>query len=96
MKMRDWPLNDLTTDFVLSYCVQVLADVTGGPDLLARAIAGSYAVIVATGFRPSFDLTASWKVWWFCNIQAFLFASKIKELNYDLRWKVPFYIWLLI
>jgi len=40
----------------------VLADVTGGPDLLARAIAGSYAVIVATGFRPSFDLTASWKV----------------------------------
>ncbi|KAG0577830.1 hypothetical protein KC19_5G184900 [Ceratodon purpureus] len=40
----------------------VLADVTGGPDLLARAIAGSSAVIVATGFRPSFDLTASWKV----------------------------------
>lgn len=40
----------------------ILADVTGGPDLLARAIAGSNAVIVATGFRPSFDLTASWKV----------------------------------
>jgi hypothetical protein len=44
-------------------CVQILADVTGGPDLLARAIAGSNAVIVATGFRPSFDLTASWKVY---------------------------------
>lgn len=43
-------------------CGKVLADVTGGADLLARAIAGSDAVIVATGFRPSFDLTASWKV----------------------------------
>jgi nucleoside-diphosphate-sugar epimerase len=40
----------------------VLADVTGGADLLGRAIAGSNAVIVATGFRPSFDITASWKV----------------------------------
>lgn len=43
-------------------CVQVLADVTQSVDLLAKAIAGSDAVIVATGFRPSFDITASWKV----------------------------------
>lgn len=42
--------------------MQVLADVTQSVDLLAKAIAGSDAVIVATGFRPSFDLTASWKV----------------------------------
>lgn len=43
--------------------VKVLADVTQGADTLSKAIAGSNAVIVATGFRPSIDLTASWKVY---------------------------------
>jgi uncharacterized protein YbjT (DUF2867 family) len=40
----------------------VLADVTQSVELLAKAIGGVDAVIVATGFRPSFDLLASWKV----------------------------------
>lgn len=40
----------------------VKADVTQGAELLSKAIAGSNAVIVATGFRPSIDITASWKV----------------------------------
>jgi len=40
----------------------VLADVTKGVDLLSKAIAGTDAVIVATGFRPSIDLTSAWKV----------------------------------
>lgn len=43
-------------------CVKVLADVTQSVELLAKAIGGVDAVIVATGFRPSFDLLASWKV----------------------------------
>lgn len=42
--------------------MQVKADVTQGAELLSKAIAGSNAVIVATGFRPSIDITAPWKV----------------------------------
>ncbi|CAK9189359.1 unnamed protein product [Sphagnum troendelagicum] len=42
-------------------CVKVLADVTQSVELLVKAIGGVDAVIVATGFRPSFDLLASWK-----------------------------------
>ena len=43
--------------------MQVLADVTQSVDLFAKAIAGSDVVNVATGFRPSFDLTTSLKVY---------------------------------
>lgn len=42
--------------------MKVLADVTKGVDSLSKAIAGADVVIVATGFRPSIDLTSAWKV----------------------------------
>lgn len=42
---------------------QVKADVTEGATKLAEVIShDSDAVICATGFRPSWDLTAPWKV----------------------------------
>eukprot|EP00249_Psilotum_nudum_P003384 c16779_g1_i1 orf=461-1030(-) len=40
----------------------VQADVTESSDKLARAIGSVSAVICATGFRPSFDFLAPWKV----------------------------------
>ncbi|XP_068666908.1 uncharacterized protein At2g34460, chloroplastic isoform X2 [Aristolochia californica] len=40
----------------------VKADVTEGADKLADAIGDAEAVVCATGFRPSWDLTAPWKV----------------------------------
>ncbi len=58
-----WEIEGLgDSEIMCVECVKVLADVTQSVELLAKAIGGVDAVIVATGFRPSFDLLASWKV----------------------------------
>lgn len=41
---------------------QVTADVTAGSDKLVEAIDDAEAVVCATGFRPSWDIFAPWKV----------------------------------
>lgn len=61
-----------------SFCFQVKADVTEGSAKLADAISDdSEAVICATGFRPSWDLLAPWKVGKICIAVIILIGLRI-------------------
>ncbi|KAG0455798.1 hypothetical protein HPP92_023586 [Vanilla planifolia] len=55
----------------------VRADVTQGVEKLAEAIGDAEAVVCATGFRPSFDIFAPWKVDYFGTVNLVEACRKI-------------------